>query len=101
MNNILNNKMVWLVVFLTAFNIGTYLCVGVLVDKTTDNVIKKLENEYSPSPYGPGINPDKVSPDVWRKEVMFKEGQAINIADIENQRTAWRTAWERNQGFSR
>ena len=67
--NTMNNKMVWLVMFLMIFNIGTYLCLGVMVDKTADRVIEKLQKEYSPSPYGPGIDPDKVSPDAFRKEV--------------------------------
>jgi hypothetical protein len=66
MDNLLNNKLVWLVVFLTTFNLGTYMCFGVLVNKTTDNVIERLQKEYSPSPYGPGIDPDKVNPDAFR-----------------------------------
>ena len=29
-------------------------------EKIADVVVKKLQKEYSPSPYGPGINPDKI-----------------------------------------
>lgn len=31
-----------------------------LMDKIADRVIEKLEKEYSPSPYGPGLDPDRV-----------------------------------------
>lgn len=46
-------------------------------DQIADAVIKKLQKEYSPSPYGPGINPDKI--DV---EAMLKP-----------KNTEWEQAW--------
>ena len=30
------------------------------VNKVADRVIQRLQKDYSPSPYGPGINPDKL-----------------------------------------
>jgi hypothetical protein len=38
------------------------------VDFTADRVIDKLEKDYSPSPYGPGIDPDKVDMKVFSKQ---------------------------------
>jgi len=59
MNNI-NNKFFWVVVALTA----SMLLIGVggkmFVDKVADVVVEKLKKKYSPSPYGPGIDPDKI-----------------------------------------
>jgi len=31
-----------------------------LIDKLADRVIEKLQKPYSPSPYGPGVDPDKL-----------------------------------------
>jgi hypothetical protein len=58
-----NNKFFYIVVGLTA----AMLLVGVggklFVDKVADVVVDKLKKEYSPSPYGPGIDPDKIDVD--------------------------------------
>jgi hypothetical protein len=58
-----NNKLVYLFVALTVlllvFGIGT----KVFVEKVADRVIYKLQKDYSPSPYGPGIDPDKIDLD--------------------------------------
>ena len=40
------------------------------VDKIADRVIQKLQKEYSPSPYGPGIDPDKLDPDKLKKKLI-------------------------------
>lgn len=63
----MNNKFFWIVVALT----GAILVFGVggkiFVDKVADVVIEKLKKEYSPSPYGPGIDPDKIDVSKVRK----------------------------------
>lgn len=33
---------------------------NILVNKVADQVVSKLMKEYSPSPYGPTIDPDKI-----------------------------------------
>ena len=38
-----------------------------IVAKVADRVIHKLQRDYSPSPYGPGINPDKIDMDKIKK----------------------------------
>jgi hypothetical protein len=56
----MNNKLTYAFLVLTAlllvFGLGTRL----FVDKVADRVIQKLRLEYSPSPYGPTIDPDKI-----------------------------------------
>ena len=58
--NAMNNKFFWVIVALT----GAMLVFGIggkiLVDRVADVVIEKLKKDYSPSPYGPGIDPDKI-----------------------------------------
>ena len=65
MNN--NNKLLWVVIILTVLMIVVGIGSKVLVDKVADRVIQKLQKEYSPSPYGPGIDPDKLDPEKLRK----------------------------------
>lgn len=60
MNNNNNNKLLWVVIALTIAMIGIGVGNKVFVDKVADRVIQKLQKEYSPSPYGPGIDPDKL-----------------------------------------
>ena len=63
----INNKLFYVVLALTI----TMLVVGVggslLVNRVADVVIEKLQKEYSPSPYGPGIDPDKIDVQKMKK----------------------------------
>lgn len=34
-----------------------------VIDKLSDKVIEKLNADYTPGPYAPGIDPDKINPD--------------------------------------
>jgi hypothetical protein len=93
--NLLDNKLVWLVAFMTVFNVGMFLGFKVLVNKTADQVIQKLQKDYSPSPYGPGFDPDKVSPDsLRRKEVLFYEGQGELLSRDVTTAEIWQSKWE-------
>ena len=55
-----HNQLLWSIV-LMGFII---LIVGVggnfVIEKISNRVIQKLQRDYSPSPYGPGIDPDKL-----------------------------------------
>jgi len=55
-----NNKLVYVFVALTVLLLVFGLGTKVFVDKVADRVIHKLQKDYSPSPYGPGIDPDKL-----------------------------------------
>lgn len=59
MNDLFSNKLFWAVLFLgaTLFVVASN---KVFVNIVADRVVEKLKQDYSPSPYGPGINPDKV-----------------------------------------
>lgn len=39
-----------------------------LTDRVADRVIQKLYKEYSPSPYGPGVDPDRINPNVFHRQ---------------------------------
>lgn len=51
----------------------------ILLEKMTDRVVEKLIQEYSPSPYGPSVDPDKIDVD----KLSSSEGaiRAIQIYD--------------------
>ena len=108
MDDLKNNKMIWILAVVTMFNIGAFFISKVVVDKAADRVIQKLKKEYSPSPYGPGFDPDKVNPEAFKSSKKFldskKDGQsmvfpdekasgdkvfhAVAISDV------WRNEWE-------
>jgi len=75
MKNLLDNKLFWLASFLaSALLISAVfskqvsnLIVENHYENIADIVIKKLQKEYSPSPYGPGIDPDKIDMDKIKK----------------------------------
>lgn len=39
-----------------------------VVDKVTEKVIKEMRREYSPGPYNPGFDPDKVDPNFFKNQ---------------------------------
>lgn len=61
-----NNKLLWVVIALTIVMVVVGIGSKVFVDKVADRVIQKLQKDYSPSPYGPGIDPDKLDAEKLR-----------------------------------
>ena len=59
---LLENKLFWLVGFVSFFLVSFVGVRVYLVEKVTENVILKLQKEYSPGPYSPGFNPDLIDP---------------------------------------
>lgn len=107
MQDIKNNKFFWIVVAVTIFNIMMYFGSKVLIDKTADRVIKKLQKEYSPSPYGPGIDPDKVDPDAINQHRIYfnalkeeKVDKPEIVLGQPEESLNWRQEWERDRGFN-
>lgn len=111
MENLKNNKIFWVLIGFTIVNLSLFLFGKVLVDKVADRVIQRLQKDYSPSPYGPGFDPDKVSPDAFKTNkryfVMRTEGESEKTTDrngavIEFVREAdvWRDGWEKDRGFN-
>jgi hypothetical protein len=53
-------NLVWIVLGLGVFIFVVGIGSNFLVDKVAEKVIQKLQKDYSPSPYGPGFDPDKI-----------------------------------------
>lgn len=53
-------NLVWVVLGLGVFIFVVGIGSNFLVDKVAEKVIQKLQKDYSPSPYGPGFDPDKI-----------------------------------------
>lgn len=68
MKDLLDKKLFWvfivfcflLILTVTFSNKIIDIAIQNHYDNIADVIIKKLQKEYSPSPYGPGIDPDKV-----------------------------------------
>lgn len=111
MENLKNNKILGILVVVTIFNIGAFIIGHIIVEKTTERVLQRLKKEYSPSPYGPGYDPDKLRPEIFnspklnsKTKVMFdeklrqsKEEMTKVISDSEE----WRDNWENSRSTSR
>ena len=67
MNNITENKLFIPMVFLASLFLILLFGNKVIIDKVADRVIQKLQREYSPSPFAPGFDPDKIDVDKIKK----------------------------------
>ena len=56
----MNEKLKWVVGILAGFLLIVVVGGNFFVNKVADRVIQRLQKEYSPSPYGPGLDPDKI-----------------------------------------
>jgi hypothetical protein len=90
MENLKNNKLVWIVAAFTLLNVGGLLVGNLLINKAADRVIQRLQKDYSPSPYGPGLDPDKVN-------VNSARPKAVALKTLWNE--DWRRNWEQDRGF--
>tara|TARA_Y100000034_G_scaffold57774_1_gene70519 strand:+ start:364 stop:708 length:345 start_codon:yes stop_codon:yes gene_type:complete len=109
MEDIIKNKLFWVVAIVFCMNIGVFVIGKVVVDKAADKVIERLEKDYSPSPYGPGFDPDKVNVlrqlyyeikqqrtpegDVFESE-FSSPGFRASVRDADR----WRYEWEADRG---
>jgi hypothetical protein len=82
---------VCVVIFIT-FAIASF-GMRLVVDKTTDAVIEKLQR-YSPGPYHPAFDPDKINPSFWNPSPDVNDGPKTK--DLES---PWNDNWTtlRNQ----
>lgn len=85
MNNNDNNKLLWIVIGLTVVMLVVGIGSKSLVNKISDRVIEKLQKEYSPSPYGPGIDPDKLDVEKLRRSAP---------PPVRTKDTGWDTDWQ-------
>lgn len=115
MDELKNKKLFWVLVIVTIFNVGAFIVGKVIVDRAADRVIQKLQKEYSPSPYGPGFDPDKVSPNAFKSQKLYFESRKRsdskifsneNLREGYNSRSSilaaeadeWREDWEKLRG---
>jgi len=73
---ILEQKKIWIVLLLliliVVLNLFSNKIINLTIqnhyDKIAETVIEKLQKDYCPSPYGPGIDPDKIDLDKFLKD---------------------------------
>jgi hypothetical protein len=85
-----NNKLLWVVIGLTILMVAVGLGSKMIVDKVADRVIQKLQKEYSPSPYGPGIDPDKLDSEKLRQKGATPPMRVTDPAAGAD----WQSGWE-------
>jgi hypothetical protein len=113
MEDILKNKMFIIVAVFMMFNVMIFVGGKYIVNKAADEVIERLERNYSPSPYGPGLDPDKVDPSILdnaRVYMELRQTDGVNpdplpAAFIEQEAeiayaAEWREQWEKDRGFN-
>lgn len=76
-----SDKLLWIVAGLAALMFVAAAMNKVLVNKVADRVILKLQKEYSPSPYGPGLDPDKINIDQIKPKQKAKPKPKQNITE--------------------
>lgn len=107
MENILKKPLFWFVAVLTLFNVGVFIVGKVVINKAADAVIHKLQKDYSPSPYGPGLDPDRVDVNSIKQQRLYMElarrGNAVSydgsVQQVEMPSDLWLTEWEADRGF--
>ena len=101
------NPFAWTIIALTVINLGifsVYWGGKIIIDKTADEVIERLQKDYSPSPYGPGFDPDRVDPNALRRDIIGLEAAFdVNsghksITDKARKADDWRNGWEKSRG---
>ena len=107
MDDLLKNKLFWVVAIVTLMNMSFFVIGKIVIDKAADSVIERLEKDYSPSPYGPGFDPDRV--DVVRQLVhelkKYNENGQVHerttsreLSDMIEDADKWRVSWEKERG---
>lgn len=107
MEDILKKPLFWFVAVLTLFNLCIFVVGKVVIDKAADRVIEKLEKEYSPSPYGPGLDPDLVDVNAIKQRRLYMElsrrGDDMSSDSLIESKVfesdKWLTEWEADRGF--
>lgn len=107
------SKLIWFGIGILVVNLGLFLGSKFLLNKVADKVIEKLQKEYSPSPYGPGFDPDKVSPDAFKGLKKHFEMQQRSSPNINSELSSpmkvalkmattyeWRNEWESERDFN-
>ena len=93
--NLTKNGVLVLVVTLGVALAGVYSIGVVMQDKIADRVIEKLQNNYSPSPYGPGVNPDKIDIESIRQnQINPSQPKIESKLEKPELKVDWLASWE-------
>lgn len=87
-----NNKLLVSLAVVACVFAGSLLSFGfykIVVSGATKAVINNLQKSYSPSPYSPGFDPDKVNPDALRQP-----SKELYNATYVDQPRSFRESWE-------
>ena len=87
------NKFFWIMIFLTLIVLFIGFGNKLIVDKITDQVILKLQKDYCPSPYGPGLDPDKIDPDKIKKD----KPKTFKTTTFQEKPVEWDINWEKQR----
>jgi hypothetical protein len=109
-----NNKLVCVVVVVFVLNLLFFISYQSIVNRVTNAVINKIQKEYSPSPYGPGLDPDKLTPSsktlyeelqqrqgnkkVYQEEVQSDMPHPEMVLSQDFSKNKWRSEWEKERG---
>tara|TARA_Y100000296_G_C5006986_1_gene173087 strand:- start:234 stop:491 length:258 start_codon:yes stop_codon:yes gene_type:complete len=77
-------------IVLVGLFLGTVILGGPVLDRLADKVIERMEKPYSPSPYGPGLDPDKL--DGFRTSIEDQSGEPVKYDEEE-----WLDRWEKSR----
>jgi hypothetical protein len=104
MNDLLRNKLIWVVGIILLFNLSLFAFTKVIAAKVKAEVISELQKDYSPSPYGPGLDPDKTQASYFELRKTSSNNlnsELISANALMNQEAlVWRGNWEADRGFS-
>lgn len=105
MEELKKNKVFLVLVGVTALNIVIFFLGKFFIEKAADRVIQKLQKEYSPSPYGPGFDPDRVNTDAFKANRRFFEvktngsgAQGLSLQEKVKASDVWREKFEIERG---
>lgn len=98
MEDLLKNKLFWVVAIVTLMNMSFFVIGKIVIDKATDSVIERLEKDYSPSPYGPGFDPDKVDVVIQLDDQVYERATSREMSDMIDDADRWRVSWEKERG---
>lgn len=96
----IKKNVAWVLGGLILLNVMAFVAFQVAVDKAADKVLETLKKEYSPSPYGPGFDPDKVTAESINGTQKFFELRSHKveldqeITDDVRESDIWRNDWE-------
>lgn len=93
MQELKKNPVFWAVIVITGLNLCFFGFDWLIVDRVATRVIERLQKGYSPSPYGPGVDPDKIDPRSLQKK-LYEMQQTLEGDIITRDYDQWRAEWE-------